>query len=222
MATLRYIINDISEVLKLYSDDTNISQEHIAYNVHTTRAMLIQQKYSSRSNIIPQKLRQHFYHALELVEENEFSSGLGTILRTVNPIQFLLEPHNFKGNIKISTGSYLDPYFCFVLPERFPYVGGNKWNQNQIYVTLGSDFRLYFTSANPKVKIIENVKLSYVAENPEDAYPTTIDFNSAVDFWDVEYPMEQDLITQLTDVIIKKLGTSLQIPEDKSNNSDDA
>lgn len=222
MATLRYIINDVAEILKQYSDDSNIAQEHIAYNVHITRAMLIQQKYSSRGNIIPQKLRQHFYHTLELSEENEFSAGLGTILRTVDPIVLPLEPFNFKSNIKISTGSYLDPYFSFVLPERFPYVGRNKWNQNQIYVTIGSDFRLYFTSANPKVKMIENVKLSYVTENPEEAYPTTIDYNSSLDFWDVEYPLEGDLITQLTDVIIKKLGASMAVPEDKNNNADDA
>jgi hypothetical protein len=222
MAKLRYIINDVVEVLKQYSDDANISQEHIAYNINTARAMLLQQKYGDRGSIIPQKLRQHFYHTLELTEENEFSAGLGTILRTVDPIQNPLEPFNFKSNIKISTGSYLDPYFVFVSIERFPYVGRNKWNQNQIYVTLGSDFRLYFTSANPKVKIIENVKLSYVTENPEEAYLHTIDYDANVDFWDVEYPLEEDIIVHLTDYIIKKLSITLQIPEDKNNNSDDA
>lgn len=222
MATLRYIINDVLEVLNVYSDDTNFSQEHIAYNVHTARAMFLQQKYSSRSSIIPEKVKQHFNHTLELTEENEFSTGLGTILRTVNPIKQPLEPFNFKSNIKISTGSYLDPYFTFVTRERFPYVGRSKWVQNQIYVTIGSDLRLYFTSGNPNVKIIENVKLSYVTDNPEEAYPSTIGYNANVDFWDVEYPFDQNLINQLTDLIIKKLAPKLEIPEDKNNNADES
>lgn len=222
MATLREIISDTLEVLNQYSDDTNFSQEHIAYNVNVGRAMFMQQRYSSRSNIVPEKAKQHFNHVLELVEENEFSAGLGTILRTVEPIQSPLEPFNFKSNIKISTGSYLDPYFSFVSRERFPYVGQSKWVQNQIYVTLGSDFRLYFTSGNPNVKILENVKLSYVTENPEDSYPFTIGYDSDVDFWDVEYPFEQNLITQLTDTVVKKLAPKLQIQEDKNNNADDS
>lgn len=222
MATLRFIINDVLEILNRYSDDTNFSQEHIAYNVNTARAMFLQQRYGSRSNILPEKVKQHFNHELEMAEDNEFSSGLGTILRTVNPIQLPLEPFNFKSNIKISTGSYLDPYFTFISRERFPYVGKSKWVQNQIYVTIGSDFRLYFTSGNPNVKILENVKLSYVTESPEDVYPYTIDYDSNIDFWDVEYPFEQNLISQMTDMIIKKLGPKLEIPEDKNNNADDS
>jgi len=218
MTSLRYIINDIREVLNSYSDDSNISDEHIAYNAHIARAMFLQQKYTTRSNVIPEKVKQHFNHTLELAEENEFSSGL----RTVEPIQKPLESFNFKSNIKISTGSYLDPYFSFVSRERFPFVGQSKWVQNQIYVTIGSDFRLYFTSGNPNVKILENVKLSYTTENPEEVYPHTIDYNSNLDFWDVEYPFEQNLVNQLTDVILKKLAPKLEIPEDKNNNSDDS
>lgn len=222
MATLRYIANDIIERLNAFSDDSNFSLEHIVYNIHTARAMFMQQRYSDRRNIVPQKARQHFNDTLELTEENEFTEGLGTILRTTNPIQQPLEPFNLKSNIKISTGSYLDPYFTFVSNERFPYVGRSKWNQNQIYITMGSDNRLYFTSNNPSMKLIENVKLSYVTESPEDAYPSTISYDANVDFLDVEYPFEQNLVSELTDLVVKRLLGKLQIPEDKNNNSDDS
>ena len=123
--------------------------------------------------------------------------------------------------MRITSGSYTDINFTFVNAERFPFIGGNKWVQNQIYCCIGSDFRLYFTSSNPNVKLLEAVKLSYVAENPEDAYPKTIEYNSSIDFWDTEYPCEDNMITQITDIIIKKLVQAIAEHEDKTNDSTD-
>lgn len=220
--TLTEIVYSIRENLRAYSSDSDISNEYIAFLVKNTRAMLLTQKFSNRSSIIPQKIRQHFYKTLELSEENEFVDGIGTILRTTQPIQYPLEPFNFKSNIKLNTGSYTDINFTLVSPDRFPYVGNNKWVQNQIYVTIGSDFRLYFTSNNPAVKLIDNIKISMVVEDPEAAYPETIYYNSAVDFWDTPYPIEEDMLNQLSDVIVKKLVNMIQIPEDKINDATDS
>jgi len=221
MASLKEIIYSIKESVKSFSDDSDISLEYLKYKVETTRAMLLAQRFSSRSFIIPNVIRQHFYHTLELSEENEFVSGLGTILRTVDPIQIPLEPFNLKNNIRITSGSYSDTTFTFVDTNRFPYVGRNKWNQNQIYVCLGSDFRLYFTSSNPKVKMLEQIKLDEVTASPEDAYPYTIEYNPVVDFEDITYPLNSELIVELTDIIINHLQIPMAVREDKQNDSQD-
>lgn len=221
MASLKEIIYSVKESVKSFSDDSDISLEYLKYKVETTRAMLLAQRFSSRSFIIPNVIRQHFYHTLELSEENEFVSGLGSVLRTVNPIQVPLEPFNLKNNIRITSGSYSDISFTFVDTNRFPYVGRSKWNSNQIYVCLGSDFRLYFTSNNPKVKMIEQVKLSEVTASPEAAYPYTIEYNPSVDFEDVTYPLNSELIVELTDIIIKHLQIPIASREDKQNDSQD-
>ena len=220
MSTLREIVYSVKEQLLQYSDDSNISNEHIAFLVKNDRSLLISQRFSNRSYIIPQKLRQHFYKELELADSNEFFSGIDTILRTKDPIQYPLEPFNFKTNIKINSGSYTDINFTLISPDRFPYVGNFKWTQGQIYVTIGSDFRLYFTSGNPSVKLLENVKVSMVMEDPELAYPETIYYNPAIDFWDTQYPMEELMVTQVTDMIVKKLTSSLLKQEDKTNDAD--
>jgi len=220
--TLREIVYSIKENLKLYSDDADVSLEYIAFLVKNGRAMLLAQKFSNRSYIIPQKLRQHFYKTLELSKENEFVDGIGTILRTSDPIVNPLEPFNFKSNLRINSGSYTDINFTLVSADRFPFVGQNKWVANHIYVTIGSDFRLYFTSNNPAVKLLENVKLSYVTEDPEAAYPETIYYNAAVDYWDAPYHIEEDMITILTDLIVKKLSGMINQPEDKINDSTDS
>lgn len=221
MATLKQVIYDLQESIHNYTTDSNYSNEYLAYQINAARALLLQQKFSQRSFIISQKLRQHFYAELELAEENEFVDGIGTILRTKNAIEYPLEPFNFKSNIRITSGSYTDITFSLVSPDRFPYVGNSKFIQNIIYVTIGSDFRLYFTSSNPAFKAIENVKLSFVAENPEEAYPASTNYDANQDFWDIEYPLENDMIVQLTDMIFKKLTQIAVIPEDKINDSID-
>ena len=221
MATLNELIYSCREAFKLYSDDGDISNEYLSYKIETTRAMLRAQRFSSRSFIIPNIIRQHFYHSLEISEENEFVDGIGTVLRTVDPIQVPLEPFNFKNNIRITSGSYSDVSFTFVDTNRFSYVGRSKWNLNQIYVCLGSDFRLYFTSGNPKVKMLEQVKLSMVCASPSEAYPHTIEYNPAIDFENITYPLNSELIVDLTDIIIKQLTVNLLAKEDKHDDSQD-
>lgn len=221
MATLKEIRYSIREAFALYGDDDNISNEYIDYKIHTTRAMLLAQRFSSRSFIVPNIIRQHFYHDLALSEGNEFVNGIGTILATTTEIQRPLEPFNLKNNIRITSGSYSDINFTFVDNNRFPYVGINKWNSQQIYATIGTDWKIYFTSMNPRIKLLERIKLSLVAANPETAYPYTIDYNPSVSFDEITYPLNDELIVELTDIIIKQLTVNLMAKEDKVNDSQD-
>ena len=220
MSTLNDLVYSIKESVSSFSDDSTISLEYLAFLIKNGRAMLIAQKYSTRGNIIPQKLRQSFHKELEVVDGNEFVAGLSSILRTKTRIQYPLESFNLRNNIRISSGSYTDLNFTFIQAERAPFVGNSKWNSGQIYVFLGSDYRLYFISNNPKVKLLENCKIQFVAENPEEAYLDTIEYSALKNFWtEVEYPFEEEMITQLTDLIFKKLTLTLQIPKDITNDS---
>lgn len=221
MSTLKELVYATREQLHLYSDDSIITNEYIAYCIKTARALLLTQKYSIRSNVISNKVRQSFYKELELVSDNEFISGIDTILRTKEKISFPFEAFNLKSNIRINSGSFTDINFTFIPMERVPFVGNSKWNSGQIYTFLANDMRLYFVSNNPKVKMLENVKIMMCTENPEDAYLETIEYNPSVDFWDVEYPVDEEMVFTMIDVVIKKLTASMQIPRDKQNDSED-
>ena len=220
MTTKRHLIYNIRELISQYSDDSDVSNEYISFLITQTRALLVTQRYSDRAYVLPQKIRQRFNYELELAEDNPFDDTIGTILRTVDPIQKPIENFNLKSNMRLNSGSYKDIYFTIVPQERFPYVGRNKWIQNHIYVTIGTDFRLYFTASNDTHKMIENVRASYVCEDPEAAYPATVDYDGT-DFWDVEYPLEASMVEDLTNIIVKKLVGKLQIPQDKINNADE-
>jgi len=220
MSTLNELTYSLKEAISSFSDDSTVSLEYLAFLIKNGRAMLISQKYSTRGNVIPQKLRQSFHKRLEIVDGNEFVLGLSSILRTVDPIPYPLESFNLKNNIRINAGSYTDLNFTFIQAERAPFVGRSKWNANNIYVFLGSDYRLYFISNNPRVNLLEDCKVQEVTEDPETAWLESMDYNPAKNFWtEVEYPIEEEMVTQLTDLIFKKLTLTLQIPKDISNDS---
>lgn len=222
MSTLKELVYSTREQLHLFSDDSLISNEYIAHCIKTARAMLLTQKYSNRSNIISNKIRQSFNKELELVDSNSFISNLDTILRTKYPLQYPFEAFNLKSNIKITSGSFTDISFTFISMERVPFVGKSKWLLNNIYVFLGDDMRLYFVSSSPKVKVLENVKIMMCTENPEIAYMETIDYDPDIDYWDTEYQLDEEMVFSLIEVVIKKLATSMQIKPDKINDSDDS
>lgn len=222
MATLNHIVYDLRELIKAYSDDSNYSNEWFEYQINIARALLLEQKFSSRQYVIPNKIRQVFNMELEIAESNDFVSGISTVLRTKDKIQYPLEPFNFKNNIRVGSSDYSDIYFSHISNERFPYVGSNKWVQNMIYYTLGTDFKLYFTSSNPSVKLVENIRLSMVCSNPQEAYPFTLDYDPDIDFVNTEYPLEDNMITLVTDMIFKKITNSINIPEDKENDATDS
>ncbi len=221
MSTLKQLTYSVRESLQQYSTTSDITNEFIEFLILNSRNLLIAQKFSNRGNLIPNKLRQHFYLDLELADENEFVSGLDTVVRTTTKIQYPLEAFNFRNNLRLTSGSYSDINFSFVIPERFPYVGYSKWNNNQIYYTIGSDWKLYLTSNNPKVKLIERVKLSMVCENPSDAYASSVDYNSSIDYNDTEFHLEGEMDSLVTDMVIKKLTQMLSMPEDKTNDAQD-
>ena len=222
MTTLNELCYSVRESYKLYSDDGDISNEYIKFLIKNTRAMLLAQKYYVRGNLIPNKIRQHFNKELEVAEENDFVSGIGTVLRTKYPIVAPFEGFNLKSNIRLNSGSYSDINFTFIDYSRVPFVGRNKWNQNTIYVWLGNDNRLYFISSNPAVMLLENIRVSMVVEDPEAAYPETAYYDSNTEFDYTVYPLEEEMVSQLTDIIVKKLAQNISASEDKHNDDNDS
>lgn len=222
MSTLTELVYATREQLHLYSDDSDISNEYIAYCIKTARALLLTQKYSTRGNIISNKIRQSFYKELELVSDSEFVSGLDNILRTKFPIQYPFEAFNLKTNIRITSGSFTDISFTFISMERVPFVGKSKWLQNHIYVFLANDMRLYFVSSNPRVKALENAKIMMCTENPESAYEETITYDPLIDFWDTEYQLDEEMVFPLIEMVVKKLTIGMSVPKDKLNDADDS
>ena len=85
MATRDYYIYDVIEAVRQYSDDSDISVEHVGFMIDTTRALLLRQKYTNPGSIIPQRIRQRLHFTLEMASENDLYD-LDYNLRTINAL----------------------------------------------------------------------------------------------------------------------------------------
>ena len=221
MNTKEYYIYDIFEALRQYSDDSDISYEHISYLIDNNRALLLRQKYKEIGQIVPQGIRQRLHFELELSEDNIFMD-IASILRTVNVLPRLIESGDFMRSIHIDFGSYNQYKAIYIQPERFNYCGNNPELQNAVYTTLGQDYRLYFKGFNESHKLISNARIWAIFENPEAAWRVSADYDNTESFdKDVYYPIDADMWVTIKEVILKQLITSMQIPEDKINNADE-
>lgn len=216
-----YYIYDIREALRQYSDDSDITDDYISFLIDDTRALLLRQKYNAPGSIIPLGIRQRLHFDVELSDDNVFIS-LDKVLRTADPIPKLVESFNFMNHFWVDSGSYNDIKFVYITPERFPFAGYNKWTRDVIYVTIGQDYRLYFKAANYKHRLIEQVRIYSIFENPKEAWEVSADYSNTETFEeDVTYPIDLDMWIQMKEIILKQLMVTLQIPQDENNNADE-
>lgn len=221
MNTKIHYIYDIIEALRQYSDDSGITEDYISFLIDDTRALLLRQKYNAPGSIIPLSIRQRLHMDLELVADNVFINT-DKILRTVKPLPNLVESFNFMNHFWADSGSYVNIKFVYVTPERFPFVGHNKWLKDTVYVTIGQDYKVYLQSSNLKHRLLDKIRVYSIFENPKLAWEESADYDENKIFeQDVNYPIDLDMWINMKDIILKQFITSLQIPQDKTNNADE-
>jgi hypothetical protein len=222
MAKYKEIVSMVLDELKITSDDSIFTEEHIIFLAGRYRSFLLKQRYySDLKKQIPQSNYQTLCLNLESVEAVDgMACEYGYYLRSTKPIPNLLP----FGNTRLyAAGSYYKGNIEFVTKDRFKYVGDNKWTQNIIYATLDPDGRIYLTSSNPQFLYLEKANLTGIFENAEEASELECDNQDSkkCDILDRDFPMEDALIAQLIELIIKELSPSIAAPEDKENNAND-
>ena len=212
----------VLDELKITSDDSIFTEEHIIFLAGRYRSFLLKQRYySDLKKQIPQSNYQTLCLNLESVEAVDgMACEYGYYLRSTKPIPNLLP----FGNTRLyAAGSYYKGNIEFVTKDRFKYVGDNKWTQNIIYATLDPDGRIYLTSSNPQFLYLEKANLTGIFENAEEASELECDNQDSkkCDILDRDFPMEDALIAPLIELIIKELSPSIAAPEDKENDAND-
>ena len=145
--TYREIVYIILDNLKLASDDSYVTEEHILFLISRVRAFILKQTYSNIKREIPESNYQTI--CLDLIEVPAISGEPcegGSYLRSTEKIPTIIP----VGNTKIYPIDYYQGEITFISRERMRYVGHNKWLQNIIYASLGPDQYLYFKSSNPQ------------------------------------------------------------------------
>lgn len=223
MAKYKEIVSMVLDELKVSSDDSTYTEDHIVFLAGRYRTFLLKQRYySDLKKQIPESNYQTLCLSLEQVEAIE---GLpcegGYYLRTTKPVPDLMP---FGITRIYPSGSYYKGNIEFVTKDRFKFTGHNKWLQNIIYATLDPDGRIYLTSQNPQFMYLQQATLTGIFEDAEKASELECDKEGNTrecDILDRDFPLEDALVAPLIELITHELSPSIAAPEDKENNAND-
>lgn len=221
MSTYKELVYIVLDELKLSSDDSYFTEEHVLALLGKYRGFLLKQRYSDVKKDIPESNYQTI--CLGLIEvpaipDNECEGGV--YLRSEKTI-----PHLMKiGSPKVYPIDYFQGgNISLVSMQRMRYVGYNRWLPNIIYAAFGPDNHLYFKSGNPQFLYMQKARLTGIFEDPEKIVELQCEGNdeSSCDPMDKSFPMEEALVPQLIELVVKELRGPVYSSEDKENNADD-
>lgn len=218
--TYREIIYACLDSLKIASDDSYITEEHVLFFISKIRALVLKQKYSDIKKEVPQSNYQTI--CLDLIQVPAISGEPcegGTYLRSKEKI---------PSTMSIGTTTiypidfYQGTHITYISRERMRYVGDNKWLKHIIYASKGPDSYLYFKSSNPQFLYLEEVRMTGIFENPEEVSELECDSeNKKCDILDREFPLEEGLVSTVIELVVKYLSGAVYKPKDQENNASD-
>ena len=219
--TYREIAYMCLDQLKVASDDSYYTIDHILFLISKIRALLLKQTYSNIKKEIPQSNYQTI--CLDLIQvpaiTGEPCEG-GTYLRSKEKVPSTM---TIGTNIVYPIDFYQGTHITYVSRERMRYVGTNKWLKNIIYTSKGPDGYLYFKSSNPQFLYLEKVRMTGIFEDPDKAAELECNSNNNLecDVLDREFPLEEGLVASVIELVIKYLSGAVYRPKDQENDAND-
>lgn len=218
--TLREIIFDIKEIIQSYSDDSSVSEEHLAFIINNKRNLLLRQFLSNLKKPMPKEAMQLI--CLNLEDDPNCTEDR-KLLRSTIKVPATMQSTGRSNIVKaFSSDISLSKYLNVVDYHRFPFVGSERFNTRQIYITVDPDS--YLKVYNPKNLhlFMEEIQIEGIFENPEEAYDLSCNASANdCDFFDAQYPIESSLIDPIKSQILNEFTLKLQVPQDTTNDGED-
>ena len=221
MSTYREIVYMINDQLKLFSDDSSFTEDHIRFIAKNLRSFIIEKKYKNSTDI-PYSNYQTICLDLEETPAIAGTDCFGSYLKSTKkvPSIFLFGGHTIYPVDFISS-----KMISLVSIDRIKYAGeGNPYLSNMIYATIGPDDYLYLKSKNPQFLYLKKVRFMSLFVDAEAASELECDSNGekiVCDILDKEFPLDNSLIELLINYAVTELGGQRYMPTDKINNASD-
>lgn len=221
MSTYKEMTYIVLDELKLTSDDSHFTEEHVIFLLDKYRAFILKQRYTDVKKEIPASNYQTICLDLEETESIEGVPCVGpNYMRSVQKIPDMMT----ISTPKVTSVDFFSGNFAFTNNERFKYVGSNPYLSNQIYTTLAPSKHIYMKSNNPQLYYLNKIKVTGIFEKASEAAALQCpdeDGNTACDVMDMEYPLEEGLIPVVIELIVKELDGEKYSPADNENNAND-
>lgn len=219
--TYKQLVYMCLDQVKVSSDDSYFTEDHVIFLLSKLRSFLLKQRYSTD---IKKVIAESNYQTicLDLIKvpaiNGEPCTG-GEYLRSKEKIPVTIR----IDNPRVYPIDFYQGDIAFVSRDRMRYVGYNKWLKNIIYCSIGPDNYLYFKSVNPQFLYLEKVKFTAIFEDAEQVSGLTCegDTETPCDILDRTFPIEEALVPNLIELTVNTLKQAIYNPEDPSNNAND-
>lgn len=201
--TYKELVYMALDALKIHSDDSKFTEDHVIFLLNKYRAYVLHQKYSK---------------TLEGVNNSNYQT-LNVNIDTDS--SFKKSTSKIPGIIKItlpevySNTKFDNDPIVFVSEDRIKYVGHNRFLKNIKYCTIGSDGILYIKTEEN----ISNCFLCAIFEDPNEVYDFNNDFTEILDR---VFPLEAVLVPSVLELVLKDLTNGIYKPSDNTNDAQDA
>lgn len=214
------IIYMCMDQLKLSSDDSFYTKDHILFLIVKLRGFLLKQRYSDIRKPIPDSNYQSI--CLDLIEVPAISGEPcegSSYLRSKNKIPTTM----MIGNPRVYPMDFYQGEITYISRDRMRYVGYNKFLRNIIYCSKAPDGYLYFKSWNPQFLHLEKVSFNAIFEDAKEASELACpeESGSICKLEDKVFPIEDALVPPLVELVVKELRGPEFMNKDENNNAED-
>lgn len=222
--TLNQLVYDTLELIKAnqISDDVDIDARQLEFHWNTERALLLREMLKKGSKIDSQ-VEQDF-GCLDVVEVDASDCCIDTeciLLRTSVKLPPLIDTDGKIGLTRVGPIHKLDLPFSIVSYDQAQYSGEGKYTNNMAFVFILNGY-LYIKTSNPQWELLGKINARGIVENPSDLQTFNMCNSDSPCFSkDDLYPINGWMIPIIRDRILKRLGITLQIPKDNSNDAND-
>lgn len=225
MSTYRELVYLVLDKLKIQSDDSYFTEEHIMFLINKYRPLILKQRYADVRKEIPDSNFQSI--DIAMIDSPEVTGTLDGSMHYTKSVIKIPTIINLNGGQRIITISFSKDYWSgeitYVNKDRFKYVGGNKWLKRIIYGSINPDAYLYLKSEDTNITTLTKVKLTSIFEDPTEVNKLDVDVNGKIkNPLDIECPLESNLVSVLIQMIVSDLLPSQFRESDNENDAKDS
>lgn len=219
MSKYKELVYMVLDELKLLSDDSQITEDHVIFLLSKYRSLILRKTYSDIRKQVP--LDNYQTICLDLIQVPAISGEPcegGVYLRSKEKVPILMN----IGVPRVYPIDYYQGEITYISRERMRYVGFNKYLQNIIYCSIGPDNYLYFKSSNPQYLYLEKVKFTGVFMDSTSVSELSCEGSEEIcDIMDRDFPIEDSLVQVIIELVVKELSGSIYRPDDEKNDAKD-
>ncbi len=225
MKSLNEIIYSIKENLRDYSDDTDITTDHLRYLVDVYRSFFIRRDLKKFHNPISEDIIQDLgCIEMELSDPSEccdIDTGC-TVLRTKQKIPAPMQTYMGDSLTRIGPINKIKSNFSHVSYRRAIYSGNGSFNSLSVFAFyLNGRIYLKLGPENREGRHLDLINARGIFESPREVGKFTKCSGEPCYSDDDPYPVKSYMIPMIEEKILQVVSQKLSTPEDDQNDAQD-